>query len=188
MEIRNSSNKKLNNYFILITGLPGSGKTTLSKILEKKLKIPRITSEFVGNILYPDIKFNKKDYDFNPQQISTIYKVIDMVAKYFSLIKHSLIIDGVFRFRKDREKIENIALQHKTIFYGIHLLCSEKIVLQRLKKRNLEDSISPCGIETYKKICKEYEKVNDTYYVFDTSEIKPMKLADKIVKLIKIEG
>lgn len=170
-------------YIILVIGLPGTGKTTLSRLLSNKLQIPLITTENIRNELFPEEVNYYRDYDFTQNQLDIVYQTVYLIAKYLSFTFYSYIIDGVYRSKTQRDPIKNIATTSNRNFYGIHFICSEEEAIRRLKFRKIEGNISPAGINTYYKIAKEYEKVdNDSFLIFDTTNKTPKTILTEIME------
>ncbi len=51
----------MNKFIILISGIPGVGKTTLAQYLNKQLKIPMVSKDIVKEKLYDTIGFKSRD-------------------------------------------------------------------------------------------------------------------------------
>jgi len=52
--------EKYMSYLIILSGIPGSGKTTFSDYLSKELGIPAISKDFIKEILFDDLGFQSR--------------------------------------------------------------------------------------------------------------------------------
>ena len=169
------NNKKL--FMILIYGPMGSGKTTVAKLLSKKLKrtahigLDRIKS-FIS-----DFKRNNHD-----NEISTNI-IFSMVNEYLNsginvLLEQKMSIEHI-------KKIEKIAQKNKAELFVFKLNADKKILDQRVKERSIElgKSFPKNHIQRNYKLFIEnnYKEVIE----IDTSFISPELVTKKIIKEIK---
>ena len=132
--------------------------------------MPLIVTEDIRGELFPEEVNYYKNHDFTEIQLNIVYQTVYLIARYLSVTRCSFIVDGVFRSKFERDRIKNIAITTNRHFYGIHLVCSEEEAIRRLKLRKRKESISPAGIGTYYRIAREYEKVDDTFLILDTTD------------------
>lgn len=118
-------NKSENVYGILFIGGPGLGKSTVSKILSKKLNLFIASNDEVRRL------FNENKDDPKTKEI-TANLVIDRL-KYLLENRVSHIIDGNCEFYYNNYK--KIYNEYNAKMITIKLVCSEKEVLERLDKR-----------------------------------------------------
>lgn len=84
----------------LLMGLPGAGKTTLAKILQKLTKSARLSSDDHRLIIYPEPSFSQKEHD-------DLYALIDHSAEHLLQAGHSVIYDAnLNRYSHRKEKYD----------------------------------------------------------------------------------
>ena len=88
----------------LIIGLPGSGKTTLSKILQKETDAVRISSDDYRLLLFPKPKFTQREHD-------NLYAMIDHNVEHLLQAGHDVVYDANLNRRVHRD--EKYALAKK---------------------------------------------------------------------------
>lgn len=152
---------------IIITGVPGTGKTTVSKILSEKLNIPHID---VNDI----IEKNKSlILGFDEERNS---KIIDEKKLGIILEKYAGIIESHLSHFVSPEGID----------YCFVLRCSSAVLSKRLSMRNyskkkIEENIEAeimniCGDEAFQMKHKIIE--------IDTSDKTPEKVAEIIFNIV----
>ncbi|MCA9323831.1 ATP-binding protein [Candidatus Saccharibacteria bacterium] len=88
----------------LLMGLPGAGKTTLAKTLQKLTKAARLSSDDYRLIVYPEPTFSQKEHD-------NLYALIDHSTEHLLAAEHDVIYDANLNRREHRE--EKYALAKK---------------------------------------------------------------------------
>lgn len=71
----------------LLMGLPGAGKTTLAKTLQKLTKAARLSSDDYRLIIYPEPTFTQTEHD-------NLYSLIDHSAEHLLASNHDVIYDA----------------------------------------------------------------------------------------------
>lgn len=168
---------------ILIIGLPGSGKTTLSKILSNKYNIPYFSTEEIRAELLKIVNV-ANDCDFTEEQAKTVYEIIVNKVQDALIESNYVIVEGVFRYKQQRQMIYNIQNARTHCFY---IYCEENITIKRLKFRKMCHTISPAGVITYKKIKRQYEFPckNENFITIDNSN-SIEKSIENIINNIRI--
>jgi len=175
-------NTNTNNlpFIIAFSGVPGSGKTTISKILEKKYKGVRIDndelrdiiSDFSGNykltkkdkeIIIKIFKFSKKIYikemyDFSENMIKNeviLYKYQKWFLENYPFKNKLLILDSSI----DRKYEMLLKILRKKMFkiFIIKLPFNKEMFLRRERKRNKDTSFFLKNIGRWK---RDYDNLN----------------------------
>lgn len=159
---------------IWFTGLPNAGKTTISKLLEKELKlkgydVERIDSDEVPRSLTKELS---SDWFIRQKQKSTN---IIYVAKL--LYKHRIIvlISSVGRLRKMRETARN----EIDDFVEIYLRCSLNTRLER-------DQLAKYS--RYPSTIHYYEEPNHPEMIIDTDQLSPNDAVQQILDYLSSQG
>lgn len=148
---------------ILISGLPGSGKTKIARELSKRLNLPILSTDEIRKKLFKKPKYTKFEKWL-------IYKVMFLVAEELLKNKIGLILDATFSGRSSRNWAKKIAKRYKTPFKIIEVRCQEKILLERIEKRIKEGSLSDADRKIYFKIKREFEPIKERHIIIDNSK------------------
>ena len=175
---------------IIMIGGPGSGKSTYSEIITRKLNIPHI---YTGDMMRALAKTNTPDGQkvkdllskgqFAPLDI-VINAVKDRVSKPDA--QKGYVFDGFPRNVEQAERMEEEGIEYD---YVVNLVVSEEEIIKRLTARGREDD-KP---EIIKKRLAVYEKETRPlldYYKNEIINIKaeggePKEIAAKIIEKIK---
>jgi len=167
----------------LIIGLPGAGKSTLANYLSKKINAPILSTELFRSILF-DTKNTNKDIDFSETELEIVYNSISYITAQLSHINNNLIVEGVFRNNNQRLYFLNNARNFKKIV-KIFLFADEDKILFRLRTRkSINTSIAPAGPSTYLGLIKTFQKPDDTYQIFNTSNLSAEQIGNDILENI----
>lgn len=113
---------------ILFTGMPGSGKTTLARMVARKLGIPAFAKDRVQRVLR----------DHNLADASTgdgYYIILDMADEQLSL-GLNVILDATFPLDHFRTVASETAARHKARFCAFYCYCSDdKVWRERMTQR-----------------------------------------------------
>jgi predicted kinase len=163
-KIKIPKNKIKKQFLLCFVGLVGSGKSTVAKLLSKKLGLIRIVSDEVRVIL--------KKEGFNFKKVIDISKVV--TSNYLDL-GCSLALDGDSIQPQVRQYFNNLGRIKKIKIIWIHINTPEKQILSRMKSGNLSKffSSSTEAISNYKRrkiLHKQYLPSIDFYFKFDTAK------------------
>ncbi len=164
---------------ILLTGLPGAGKTELAKLLKEKIP---------NTIIIRNDEIRKELFDveggkgYSEDQKILIDKTVmertaDAIAKNLTVI-----LDRLSPTAEDRDLIKTLAESLGAKFVLIAVSSSESLVEQRINDRLSKD---PLGVpfEVYLIWLKKYEQANDAdHTVINNGNLDDLeKSADEIV-------
>jgi predicted kinase len=129
----------------VITGLTGAGKSTVAKMIAKKLKIKAFATDKIrqNKTFKERFEFHRKNERFFPWRLkSQVYKKMMMLGKKELLAGRSVILDATFVNQKARQIARQLATRTKAKLIPIEVkldkITVEKIE-QRFKKRLKKD-------------------------------------------------
>lgn len=110
---------------IWLTGLPCSGKTTISKELEKyfkkkKLPVQRLDGDVVRKMINSDLGFSKKDRDENIKRVTYIAQMLSENG-----------VNVVVAFVSPYRKMRNFARKICPNFVEVYIKCDIKECIRR---------------------------------------------------------
>lgn len=135
---------------ICISGLAGSGKTTVAHLIEENLSkknvlVKRLNSDMIADRIFIQKYFNwiDRNIDYSTEELQTIYNTLFFVIEeLFSVNKNLVVItDGMYRKTSQRLMLELIAQKLGIEFVLIKTEIDEKIAKERLLKRNSDGGL-----------------------------------------------
>lgn len=168
-------------WVIWITGLPGSGKSTIAEAVKKKFPDAVILRmDELRKVVTPEPTYSDTEREY-------AYRSLVFTAKTLYEVGHNVIIDAT----GNRKSWRNLARELIPDFLEIYLKCPVELCMEREKTR----------VETYKAPKEIYEKgkkgwpvpgINVPYeeserpeIVINTDEESPADAAEKIVTRLK---
>lgn len=159
---------------IWLTGLPGSGKTTIAKriekyFLKKKNPVQILDGDSVRKNISKGLGFSKKDREENAR------RVIDLASK-LAKNRTSVIVALVSPY----QKIRKLARQKIPKFLEIYVKCSVEECAKRKDKQGLYKR-AICGeLKNFTGISDPYEEPQKPEIVLDTKK-KSLKQNENII-------
>lgn len=151
-------------------GVVGAGKTTIIKLLSRKLSLLRISSDEIRKLL----KENGYGYDL-ANEIA-----FDLAEKYIEK-RYSVAIDKDCVSEYSQRRVEEIKKRYSIKIFWIHINPPEEFIINKLKdyKHSWLFRDANQAIENYKSSKASHQNINFPFiYTFDTSR-------DDIEKQIK---
>ena len=159
---------------VLICGLPGTGKTFLSKKLSQYINSTVLSTDKIRKEL-----IQKPTY--TPWERALIYDVLFLLAKYLHSSGISCILDATFNMEKSRSEVKDLLNLTNDQFYIIECICPEDLIITRLLLR--KDDYSDATVSIYLKMKKIYEPVRQKHISINTSKSIDMNI-DRILRYI----
>lgn len=135
-----------NPYFIIMVGLPGSGKTTVAQILEKEIPAVRVASD--------DIKLDL--YGQKPYDIARIFKTHIQVLEEVCKTKRPIISDANSAKQVYRDELQALAERYGYSYKIVYCTAPLGTLVTRMALRKGKKFFSTT--EQLKKYKKELEQ------------------------------
>jgi adenylylsulfate kinase len=167
---------------IWITGLPGSGKTTIARAVHNLLtgeRLKMLQLDEVRKVVTPQPKYTEEERDI-------VYSSLAYMAKVLTECGIDVIVDATAH----RKRYRDLARQLIPNFAEVYVKCSLAVCIERESARVAE--YSPKGIyrssvaksATVPGINVRYEETNNPEIVIDSEKNGPQEAAEIIVKYI----
>jgi adenylylsulfate kinase len=168
---------------IWITGLPGSGKTTVARAVADRLKGGRLRTlqlDEIRTIVTPHPTYSEQERDI-------VYAFLAYTAKVLTECGVNVIIDAT----ANRRRYRDLARQLIPRFIEVHLRCSLETCRQREAHRVTEFSPkmiyerSQAPDAAVPGVNVPYEMTKDPELTVDSERVAPAEAAEIIVKEIR---
>ncbi len=165
--------------FIVVSGLPGTGKSYICGKLAERLPFIILESDALRKTLFPSPTYNLAE---SSQLFQAIHHLIEELLKKGV----PLILDATNLSERYRERLYNIADRSNVKLILVRVEAPPEVVFQRLKARvegTNPGNKSDADWAVFQKMQPTVEKIRRNHYAVDTSrDITPV--LDKIVREI----
>ena len=162
---------------VIVCGLPGVGKTTLSRELAPIINAIILSTDKIRKELIP-----RPTYGWQERRL--VYDVLVLLAKYLHNAGINCILDATFNTENSRKELKRKLALMPNQFSLIECTCSEDKIISRLKNR--KNDYSDADIFIYRKMKKIYEPVSEEHIIVDTSntsKVDIQKIAKQVLKI-----
>jgi adenylyl-sulfate kinase len=168
-------------FVLWMTGLSGSGKTTIAKILEgelrsRSLKVERLDGDIVRQSLTKDLGFSKQDRDTNIARIT-------FVAKLLSRNGVACICSFISPYQSIRDRVRVQTTNFLEVFIDADLETVVERDAKGLYKRALAGEIP-----NFTGISDPYEAPAEPDIHIKTDQTTPLECANKILEILEDRG
>lgn len=132
---------------ILVYGLPGTGKSTFSRALARRLGMPRFNSDEMRQQL-------KLMNNYSPQAKTLVYEALRMAAEQELRKGQSVIIDANFTTAPQRQSFLELQKDLPVKIFSIRLTAETQLVRERLAQQRPD---SKADWEVYQKLRSQAE-------------------------------
>ena len=157
---------------VLVCGLPGAGKTSISMELAKFTNWVVLSTDKIRKELIPSPTYSVEEKRL-------VYDVLVLIAKYLHQSGTDCILDATFNTKYSRKQIRNkLNLSSRQICI-IECICPEDIAIARI--RNRKNDYSDANAYIYRSMKATYQPIEEEHIVVDTSKESPSINASKIL-------
>lgn len=163
---------------IVIFGLPGSGKSFLSKKLAKKINAHHISSDVIRKQLVSTPTYS------HDEKLLIYKKMFDIMYDYVYRKNH-LILDGTFYKASIRD---NFAIETNRLGKDIKFIevrADEELIKKRLSKTR---EYSDATIEIYEKIAQEFEHFRKEHLIVHSTDNNIDELLEQVETYLAVES
>ncbi len=164
---------------IIFGGLPGSGKSSISRHLADKLKAVYLRIDSIENAINNSALAVEQAEDAG-------YLAAYDVARDNLALGHTVIADSVNPVEISRVGWRNVAVEAGKQFLEIEIICSDKTEHKhRIEARNKDTHDTTPKVPWEKIIEREYDDWDSPDLQFDTSELSIEDCAGSILKYLE---
>ena len=167
-------------FVVWMTGLPGSGKTTIAKILEQRLrsrgKEVELLDEDLRRSISPELGFSKEDRELHARRVAYISRLL-------SNHEVGVIVALISPYRSFRQ----VARKSIQNFIEVYVKCPLDVCIERDKKGLYEKALKG-EIQDLTGIQDPYEEPLKPEVVVHTQTVHPEQAADKIMNYLESNG
>ncbi|MCE4608395.1 MAG: adenylyl-sulfate kinase [Caldisphaeraceae archaeon] len=170
-----------NGAVIWLTGLPGSGKTTLGKMLRDKLKEEGYRSEIIDGDWFR--KHIDDQAGFTREERTKHLVRVSHIAKLLARNGVITICSFVSPYEEARKMVKSI-IEEDTAFYLVYLKCPVEECIKRDPKGLYKKALNGY-IKNFTGIDDVYEEPSDPDLVLDTSKRGLQENFDALYRFVK---
>jgi len=161
---------------IMMSGLPGSGKSYLSQRLAEKLAAVIIESDRVRKAL-----FSQPSY--SAQESAMVHRVCHEIIRRLLRKGAHVIFDATNLFEFHREMLYNLADRSGAKLVIVRTTAPEQIIRERLEQRKKDGgSVSDADWHIYRRMAKREQAIRRTHLCVDTSD----NIDEAVHKILKV--
>jgi predicted kinase len=165
---------------IVLSGLPGSGKSVLAESISRSLSIPVFSIDPIEAAMWR-AGLTKADTGV------AAYEVARALADEHLRLRLSVVVDAVNPAEAPRAAWRNLAAKHRVSLKIIECVCSDETMhRQRIESR--VRSIAPTHELTWARLLQrraEYEAWTDPRLVLDTARTSPAQLLAQSLNYVR---
>ena len=153
---------------IVLSGLPGSGKTVLAEGLSRALSVPILSIDLIEAAMWR-AGLSKTETG------AAAYEVAQALAEENLRLRHAVIVDAVNPVEAPRAAWRNLAAKYRISLKIIECVCSDETI----HRQRIEAPVAGKRELTWARLLQrraEYEAWTDPRLVLDTSRTSPAQL------------
>jgi hypothetical protein len=145
---------------VVVCGLPGVGKTTVSGAVAERLSAARLRTDVVRKERYDRPTYTDRETD-------SVYEALFERARSRLSAGEPVVLDGTFRERARRAQARKVAASEGVESRTVHVVCEESTVRARIEAR--EDDASDADFAVHRELREEFEPFERPPVVVDNS-------------------
>jgi len=149
---------------VIVSGLPGTGKTTVARELGSELNAPVLTTDEIRKAGSEHPKYTKS-------KKQGIYEHMFRIAEDLLSKKDNIILDGTFFKEEFRERSFKLGSDHDRCVFILETMCDEDVVKQRIEKRyQADEDASEADFKVYKIIQSQFDPIQKPDFRLNTED------------------
>jgi predicted kinase len=169
-----------NPVFVIVSGLPGTGKSYFSRKLQERIPSVIVESDSLRKRLFPTPTYSS-------QESHRLFNACHRLIEEFLSSGIRVILDATNLVEQHRERLYHISQRLRVKLIIVQVEAPRELVLQRLQGRSSgadsEDN-SEAGWSVYQRMRTRAERIRRNYFAVDTSR-DITSVIDKVVREAK---
>ncbi|MEM1530436.1 MAG: adenylyl-sulfate kinase [Candidatus Bathyarchaeia archaeon] len=176
-----------NGWCVWVTGLPGSGKSTVARLLADRLRAMGLhayvlSSDALRRVITPNPKYSEEERDI-------IYGALVYIAKILTENGVNVIIDATGNRRRYREH----ARREIPLFMEAYIRCPLEVCIERESRRGADAYGAPREVyakafrgesKTVPGLGAPYEEPVNPEVTVDSDKLSPEECAERVLEVI----
>jgi len=158
--VENASEVGRQTRLVVVCGLPGAGKTTVSEHAVDALDAELFRTDVVRKDLFPDP-------DYTPEEMRAVYDELFSRAREAVRDGDAAVLDGTFKDREHRGRARRAAEDLGVPFTLVRVACDEDVVRERIRARS--GDASDADFEIHQQYREEFDSVAGEHVRVDNS-------------------
>ena len=154
--------------FIVVSGLPGTGKSYFCRQLRERLPAVIVESDSLRKVLFPQPRYSAEE---SLHLFQILHRLVgDLLRRGIPVI-----FDATNLEEKNREYLYSIAERQGARLILVQIIATTEVVKERLEtRRSRSQSTSDADWEVYQKFRASVQPLGRSHFVVDTSkDIRP---------------
>jgi len=149
-------------HLVALCGLPGVGKSTVSRYIQEGLDARRLRTDRVRQEMFPDPTYSEEE------RRAVYHELCDRAEEYLAA-GESVVLDATFANTDCRDTVREVATDYDIPFYFVRVVCEQSVAEQRIADR---DDLSDADVDVYRQFKQTFEPIECDHAVIDNSGSK----------------
>lgn len=144
---------------VLLSGLPGSGKTTFARALAQRLRARHLESDAVRRAMFPSPTYA-------PKESARVFEEIERLAEEALTARRTVVVDATNLTERDRRRFVLLAQRTGAALVAVRTTAPEATIRARLSRPR--EGYSDAGVEVFEEMRSRPEPFRQPVVVVDT--------------------
>ena len=177
--LANTDETTANPVLVMLTGLPGTGKSNLAGQLAEVLPFAIVESDQVRKILFPQCEYTGEESQW-------VHRTCHALMDKLLMKGVRVIYDATNLHERHRELVYRLADAREVKLIVVKVVSPEAVASQRLRHRQGDvkddDDVSDADVKVYRRMSRSVDPIRRNHVVVDTSR----DLRPAITKLLRL--